>query len=392
LRHTRFGEATVQGIDLERRVVRVVAGGEHQELDYDHLVLALGAMTNRTMIPGSEHAFTFKTLADALLLRNHMIERFERADVEPDPHRKRQMLNFVVIGGGLVGVELFGELTAFADEIVPLYRQVSRDEVHFLLLQGGERIMPEIDPQLAAYGSSVLAGRRGAEIRTHSPVRCIEPGKVHLPNETIEAETIVLAAGVVPNPVVASLPVEKDRRGRIMVDGTMRSKSHPEVWALGDCALIPAPDGQPYPSLAQHALREAKALARNIHGVLSGQPPQPFVYDTLGMMGSLGHCRAFGQLLKLRVHGIPAWFVRRTYYLLQMPGWSRRLRIMIDWTFALLFRPDVVKISLDSEMVSVLREAAASGVPADERTEARDRQGESIEADAAAPRAGAGGA
>jgi NADH dehydrogenase len=344
------------------------------------------------MIPGSENAFTFKTLADAFLLRNHMIERFERADVEPDPRRKRRMLTFVVIGGGLVGVELFGELTAFVDEIAPLYRNVSREEIHFLLLQAGDRIMPEIDPNLAEYGARVLGGRPGAEIRTHAPVRAIEPGKVHLVDETIEAETIVLAAGIVPNPVVAGLPVEKDRRGHIVVEGTMRCKSHPEVWALGDCALIPAPDGQPYPNLAQHALREARVLARNIHGVLNGRPPQPFVYDTLGMMGSLGHSRAFGQLLKVRVHGILAWLVRRTYYLLQMPGWTRRLRIMIDWTFALLFRPDIVKISLDSEMVSILREAAAGAVTEDGRTEARHRPGEPSTAGVNAPRAAAGGA
>jgi NADH:ubiquinone reductase (H+-translocating) len=363
LRTTRFVEATVQGIDVERRVVHVAAGGQDGELDYDHLVLALGAMTNRTMIPGSEHAFTFKTLADAFLLRNQIIERFERADVEPDPRRKRRMLTFVVIGGGLVGVELFGELTAFVDEIMPLYRNVSRDEVRFLLLQAGDRIMPEIDSELAEYGARVLAARHGAEIRTHAPVRAIEPGKVHLADETIEAETIVLAAGIVPNPVVAGLPVEKDQRGHIVVDGTMRCTSRPEVWALGDCALIPVPDGQPYPNLAQHALREARVLARNIHGVLNGRPPQPFVYSTLGMMGSLGHSRAFGQLLKLRVHGIPAWFVRRTYYLLQMPGWSRRLRIMIDWFFALLFQPDIVKISLDSEDVE-RREAAPAGAVA----------------------------
>ena len=153
---------------------------------------------------------------------------------------------------------------------------------------------------------------------------------------------------------MAGLPVEKDKRGHIVVDGTMRCQSHPEVWALGDCASIPAPDGKPYPNLAQHALREAKVLARNIFGVLNGRPPQPFVYDTLGMMGSLGHSKAFGQLLNVRVRGFLAWFVRRTYYLLQMPGWSRRLRIMIDWTFALLFRPDIVKISLDSETASLL--------------------------------------
>jgi NADH:ubiquinone reductase (H+-translocating) len=371
-------------------------------------------MTNRVMIPGSEHAFTFKTLADALLLRNHVIESFERADVETDPERRRSLLTFVIIGGGLVGVELFGELTAFVDGIMPLYKHVNRDQVRFILLQGTDRIMPEINPKLADYGARVLSKRSGADIRTKTIVRAIEPGRVHLQDqlrhgdrtvarsgdrattatadrattaaeetvvppspdrdtlahtrtveeETIEAETIILAAGIVPNPVVACLPVEKDKRGHIMVDGTMRCHSHPEVWALGDCAFIPAPDGKPYPNLAQHALREAKVLARNIVAVLNGQLPQPFVYDNLGMMGSIGHSKAFGQLLKVRVRGVLAWLVRRTYYLLQMPGWGRRLRIMINWAFALLFRPDIVKISLDSEEALLLRNAAVGAAPA----------------------------
>jgi NADH dehydrogenase len=244
------------------------------------------------------------------------------------------------------------------DGIAPWYKHVGRDEVRFVLLQGGDRLMPEIDPKLAAYGTEVLRKRRGADIRTGAKAQAIEPGKIHLQGETIEAETIVLAAGIVSNPVVAELPVEKDRHGHIVVDGTMRCKSHPEVWAIGDCASIPSPEGKPYPNLAQHALREAKVLARNISGVLQGQPPQPFVYHTMGMMGSLGHCKAFGQLLKVRVRGFVAWFVRRTYYLLQVPGWARRLRIMIDWTFALLFRPDIVKMSLDSEVSVVQQEAA----------------------------------
>jgi NADH dehydrogenase len=221
----------------------------------------------------------------------------------------------------------------------------------------------------------VLGKRRGADLRTNTHVRAIEPGKVRLPEETIEADTIILAAGIVPNPVVAGLPVEKDKRGHVVVDGTMRCPSHPEVWALGDCACIPAPDGKPYPNLAQHALREAKVLARNVFGVLNGRPPQSFVYDTLGMMGSLGHGRAFGQLLKVRIRGILAWFVRRTYYLLQMPGWGRRLRIMIDWTFALLFRPDIVKISLDSEAALLLREAAAGGAVAGSLEQGAARNG-----------------
>jgi NADH dehydrogenase len=369
LRTTRFGEATVQGIDLERRVVYLAGPGQSGELGYDQLVLALGSMTNRVMIPGSEHAFTFKTLADAVLLRNHIIERFEEADVERDPERKRKLLTFVIIGGGLVGVELFGEMTAFVDGIAALYKHVNRNEAHFILLQGADRILPEIDAKLAEYAARLLGKRTGADIRTKAVVRSLSPGTVHLAEELIQAETIILAAGIVPNPVVAGLPVEKDKRGHIVVEGTMRCQSHPEVWALGDCASIPAPDGKPYPSLAQHALREAKVLARNIFEVLHGRPPRPFVYDTLGMMGSVGHSKAFGQLLKVRIHGVLAWFVRRTYYLLQMPGWSRRLRIMIDWTFALLFRPDIVKISLDSEAAWLLRETEARAVPVSNRDE-----------------------
>jgi NADH dehydrogenase len=355
LRTTRFGEGTVRRIDLDRRVVHAAGEDGEREVPYDHLVLALGAMTNRALIAGSEHAFTFKTLSDAFVLRNHLIERFERADVETDPQRRRRHLTFVVIGGGLVGVELFGELTAFVDEIACLYPHIRRDEVRFVLLQAGDRLMPEIDPILADYGTSVLRERAGAEIRTGAAVQSIAPGKVHLRDETIEADTVVLAAGVVPSPVVAELPVAKDRRGHINVEATMRSTSHPEVWALGDCASIPGPDGRPYPTLAQHALREARVLARNLHAVVNGRPPQPFVFKTLGMMGSLGHYKGFAQAFNMRLRGRLAWWVRRNYYLLATPGWVRRFRLVIDWTFALLFRPDVVKVDLDREQAALLR-------------------------------------
>src|SRR5262249_39841731 len=162
LRTTRFVEAAVQHVDPQRQEVHVTDGTETAELAYDQLVIALGSMTNRKMIPGSEHAFPFKTLADAFLLRNHIIERFERADAERNPALKRRQLTFVIIGGGLVGVELFGELTAFADGITRWYPHVSREEVRFILLEGGDRIMPEIDASLAAYGTKVLSKRRGA--------------------------------------------------------------------------------------------------------------------------------------------------------------------------------------------------------------------------------------
>jgi NADH dehydrogenase len=195
---TRFCEATVENIDLDRRTVRLSAPGQDAELGYDQLVLALGARTNQTMIAGSENSFSFKTLADAVFLRNHMIEQFERADVEANAERKRKLLTFVIVGGGFVGVELFGELTAFADDIMPFYQHVNRAEMRFILLEARQRIMPEIDAKLADYASHVLARRPGSAIRTGVIVNAIEPGKVRLPNETIDAETMSCRPGSFP--------------------------------------------------------------------------------------------------------------------------------------------------------------------------------------------------
>jgi NADH:ubiquinone reductase (H+-translocating) len=359
LRQSRFVEATVESVDVEQRVVHAVAAeGGTYELPYDHLVVALGATTNMALIPGSTSAFTFKTMADALVLRNHLIERFERADAATDPEMRRRSLSVVVIGGGLVGVELLGELTAFADDVLRYYPRLRREEVRFHLFEAGKRILPEIDPTLAEKAGRVLQ-RRGADIRTSTPVRSIEPGRLHLADETIEAATIVLAAGVVPNAVASHIPVAHDDRGRIAVDATMRSQSHPEVWALGDCAAIPGPDGRPYPALAQHATREAKQAARNVAAAVAGRTPTAFAYRSLGTMAALGHTRAVASVMGVRLTGFLAWWVRRTYYLMQMPRWDRRLRMVLDWTVALFFRPDITKVDLAVEQDQALQNCAA---------------------------------
>jgi NADH dehydrogenase len=361
LRRARFVEATVSDVDVERRVVRADASeGATYELPYDHLVVALGATTNQTLIPGSANAFTFKTMADALLLRNHVIERFERADAALDPAHRRRCLTLVVVGGGLVGVELLGELTAFSEDVLRYYPRLRRDELRFHLFEAGPRILPEVAPKLADIATRVLR-RRGADIRASTPVRAIEPGRVRLADETIEASTIVLAAGIVPNAAAGRVPVAHDERGRIAVDATMRSRSHGGIWALGDCAAIPGPDGRPYPALAQHAIREARTLARNLANVLDGRAPAAFVYRPLGTMAALGHSRAVAQVLGVRLRGFLAWWLRRSYYLLQMPRWDRRLRIVLDWTVALLFRPDITKIELSPELSA--RDGAAGSSP-----------------------------
>ena len=357
LRTTRFVEATVEGIDLNRRVVRLASNGKSSELAYDQLVLALGSKTNREMIPGSEHAFTFKTLADALLLRNHVIERFERADVETDPQCKQQLLTFVIVGGGLVGVELLGELTAFVDGISPLYEHVSRDEVRFLLLQGADRIMPEIDPTLAEYGARVLAGRRGVDVRTEHQGAGHRAGQGPPGGRNHRSGHDRPGGGKCPQPggggPARGEGQARAHRGR--ADHALpKSPGGVGAWRL---CLDSRPRWQALPQPGPARLARGQAAGRATSSPCSdGRSPQPFVFRTLGMMGSLGHSNGFGQLLKVRVHGFPAWFIRRTYYLLQMPGWSRRLRIMIDWTFALLFRPDIVKVGLDSETASLLRE------------------------------------
>jgi NADH:ubiquinone reductase (H+-translocating) len=361
--HTNFVEATVDHIDLETRTAFASAAeGEVYRLPYDHLVLALGAKTDQQRIPGSELAFTFKALADAVAVRNHVIERFERADVEADPMRRQKLLTFAVIGGGLVGVEVFGELTAFVDEILRYYRRLNRDEIHFHLFHATDRILPEVDPPLAEYATRMLQNRPGVKVYVNAPVQGIDRDCVYLREQSIQAGTIILAAGITRTPIVAELPLEKGKHGQIAVDATMRSQQHPGLWALGDCAAIPAPDGRHYPYLAQHAMREGRHLARNVHAAVRGQSPQPFVYGTLGIMGSLGHYTGFGRVMGIRLRGFVAWWVRRTYYLMVTPRWSRRIRITADWTIALLFRPDIVKIDMECERPLAARHAAAGTV------------------------------
>lgn len=343
----KFIEAEIETVDFQKQVVHIRQSDDTSiTLDYDELVLAVGGVTNRAIVPGSEHALTFKTLADAIFLRNLMIELFERADVERDPQRKSTLLTIVIVGGGLVGVELMGELTEFARRLTRTYRHVRYDELKFELIEGGQRLMSELDESLAEYAQRILE-RRGVRLRLGQRVSSIEPVGVRLgASERIAAETVIIATGVTPAPLLGTLDIETDRKGRVVVDATMRSTHYPNVWALGDCAAIPTPDGKTYPPLAQHALREARCLARNITAVLRGDKPRSFIYKNLGTLAALGHFNGVGRVGFLRLRGFVAWWVWRTYYLFQMPRWDRRLRIMIDWTASLFLSYDVAKLDL----------------------------------------------
>lgn len=355
LKKTRFVEAEIQSVDFDRKlVIAAPSEGERYEIEFDHAVVAVGGVTNTSLVPGSEHAITFKTLGDAIYIRNHAIDLFERADIEKDAQRRSAMLTFVVVGAGLVGTELIGEMTEFVHNVLRSYRNVNPKDLRFELIEAGKKIVPEMDVELTDYAGKVL-GRHGVNIRVNAKVNRIEPGRIHLQGadgqagEVIASDTIVVATGVKPSPLVDTLRLPKNRKGRIETDSAMLVKGMTGVWALGDCAAIPdpaSPEGRPYPQLAQHALREAKLLANNIVSSIEGQPLQPFAYTNKGVLAALGHFRGVGRVGSIRIYGFLGWWVWRTYYLMQMPQWQRRVRIMLDWTIALLFKNDIVKLDL----------------------------------------------
>ena len=300
-------------------------------------------------------------MADALVLRNHLIEQFERADAASEPTARRGCLTVVVIGGGLVGIELLGELTAFADDVLRFYPRLRRDEIRFLLFEAGARILPEIDEELAGRGrTGAPAARRRHPCLDARPRDRDRSCARRKRDRSTRARLCSRRASCRASSPTA-IPVAHDQRGRIAVDATMRSRSHASVWALGDCAAIPGPDGRPYPALAQHTVREARHLARNIQAVIEGRVPTPFVFQPLGTMASLGHTRAVARVFGVRLTGFLAWWIRRTYYLFQMPRWDRRLRIVLDWTVALFFRPDITKVELRVEREQIRGRPANAG-------------------------------
>ena len=350
LETTRFIEAVVTGIDLAAKVVHAEQEGDPPgatlALPFDHVVIGVGGVTNTALVPGGDHALTFKTLADAIFLRNHLIDLFEKADAETDPARRAAMLTVVVIGAGLVGVELVGELTEFLPTLAESYPRIDARRIQLHLVEASDRILPEMEPPLREYADNLLK-QRGVRIRTGTKVKQIEQGRVVLENETIASATIVVVTGIKPSPLVAELDLARDKRGRLTTDGTMLATGRTDVWAIGDCAAIPDPksrDGRPYPQLAQHALREAKVLAGNLARVTAGRSAKPFVYKNKGVMAALGRGRGVGKLYFVRIYGPLAWLVWRGYYLMQMPQFGRKLRILADWTISLIFKHDVSKL------------------------------------------------
>jgi NADH:ubiquinone reductase (H+-translocating) len=356
LHNTEFIRARVAGIDLAARNVILANGasstGEDcQRVPYDHLVLALGAVSNYLGMANLEKlSFNFKTLLDAIRIRNHVIEMFERADREPDPSLRKPFLTFVIAGGGFAGIELAGALNDFARGILADYPSLRPEELKVIVVHSRDRILPELSESLARYAQRRMEDR-GITFHLNTRLTDAHPGIVVLGDREIPAHTLVWTAGTAPNPLLKSLPVEKDKRGAVIVENTLAVPGHPGTWALGDCAAIPdAKTGKSCPPTAQFAIREAELLARNIKAQIEGSPLRAFRFNSLGALCVVGHQTACAELTvpftggaSMRFSGLLAWFLWRGIYLSKLPGVERKIRVLMDWTIELFFPRDIVQ-------------------------------------------------
>jgi NADH dehydrogenase len=334
-----LGRAT--GLDEERRVVQAETLAGPLEIGYERLVLALGAVTRVLPVPGlHEHGLGFKSLADAIALRNRVLEQLERAATRPEAVEE---LGYVFVGAGYAGVEALAELHDLSLAALRHYPSLRDVPQRWVLVDAAPKILPEIPRRLGEYAAQHLA-RQGIEIHVGTTLESYDGAEARLSNGTVvPARTLVWTAGVRAHPLLAELGLPLDDRGRVRVDGTLRVEGRENVWALGDGAAVPntKTPGVFDPPTCQHALRQARRLAKNLTGA-----PKPYGYRMLGQVATLGRYKGIAEIPGLRLRGFLGWFVARTYHLYQLPLLSRKLRVVTDWTVALFFRRDIVELSM----------------------------------------------
>jgi NADH dehydrogenase len=328
-------------LDEERRVVTADTIAGPVEIAYEQLVVALGAVTRFLPVPGlREHGLGFKDLADAIALRNRVLQQLERASIHPDDPAE---LGFVFVGAGYAGVEALAELNDLAHAALRFYPTLRGVPQRWVLVDAAPKILPEIPRRLGEYAARHLE-RRGVEIHVSTTLESCDGQEAVLSDGTrVPARTLVWSAGVRAHPLLGELGLPLDERGRLVVDEFLRVEGREHVWALGDSAAVRnvKTPGVTDPPTSQHALRQARRLVKN----LAGQP-KPYGYRMLGQVATLGYRKGIAEIPGLQLHGFLGWFVARTYHLYQLPLLSRKLRVVVDWTVALFFRRDIVELSM----------------------------------------------
>jgi NADH:ubiquinone reductase (H+-translocating) len=335
-----LGRATT--LDVAGRRVRVETDEEVINIGYDNVVIALGAISRTLPIPGlADHAVGFKSLADAIYLRNHILRRLEAAASAPNEAHRRRELTFVFVGAGYAGVEALAELSDLVRDALRYYPTLRDEPQHWVLVDAAPKILPEIPMPLGEYAARQLV-RRGVDIRVGTTLQSVEPHAAVLSDgDRIFTSTVVWTAGVRANPANERFGLPVDERGRVKVEPSLQVEGVDHVWALGDGARVPnlATPGQYDPPTCQHALRQARRVVKNLEG-----ERKPYRYRMLGQVATLGRYKGIAQIPGALLRGFPGWFVTRTYHLYQLPLITRKLRVVTDWTTSLFFRRDIAEL------------------------------------------------
>jgi NADH dehydrogenase len=352
LPHCRVITGAVTGVDHAAHRAHVApVEGEPFDVHYDVLVMAAGSVARTLPIPGlAEHGIGFKTVGEAIYLRNHVLARLDAASSTDDPQVRRRALTFVFVGGGYAGIEAFAELEDMARYAVEhYYPRLSPADMRWVLVEATGRILPEVDLDMAAWTVRELTAR-DMDVRLNTRLEQVADGCVVKlsDGEEFPCDTLVWTAGQKPNPMVSSTDLPVDERGRIRCEATLQVVGLPDAWAAGDLAAVPDltkddPKATTAPN-AQHAVRQAKRLADNVIAVLSGGPPEPYRHEYAGSVASLGLHKGVAQVYGVKLKGWPAWFMHRTYHVSRMPTFNRKARIVADWTLATLFRREVISL------------------------------------------------
>ncbi len=336
----RLGRVTAAEPERSRLHYTTV-DGRGERLGYDHLIISLGSVPRVLPIPGlAEHGVGFKTLSEAIALRNRALLNLEVAESSDDPEERHRRLTFVFVGAGYAGVEGIAELQDYVADVIDRYPRCRLEGTRWILVEAEERIMGEIPSSLAEFATRELRGR-GIEIRTSTRLEAVDSHTAVLSTgERVPTRSVCWTAGVKPPAVVGNLGLALGEQGRIEVDRFLRVSGRHDVWAIGDAAAVPDParrGARPCPPTAQHAIRQGQRVADNVAASLRGAELRPFTYRTLGVFVDLGRHEAVAAVLGVKLRGFPAWWAARTYHLAMIPGAQRRLRLIADWTVGLLF-------------------------------------------------------
>lgn len=354
LKYTRVYIREIQFIDMTSKTVGLAPGlrPRTETIEFDQLVVCLGSRLDYTKVKGmKEHATPFKYLGDAMRLRYECVRALEEADIETNPDEKRKLLTFIVAGGGFSGVECIAEMHDFLAHAVSAYHNLQPSELRCILLQSADRILPEVDPVLAQYAHRILE-RRGIEIRVNMRLNAVSAdavivrSKTASESETIATRTVITTVPTAPDPLVCSLPCERDKTGRIIVDEHLNAPGFEMIWAVGDCAAVPQPDGIVSPPTAQHAVRQAKVCAQNILAKYRNRPKVKFMFTGLGKLASLGRYSAVAEVMGFKIQGILAWLAWKAIYLSKMPSWDRKCRVAMDWAIDMIFPRDIAQLRI----------------------------------------------